>query len=136
MFASNGAVTPRLYFDEDAARQSLVRELRNRGADVLTPWEAGMVQRTDEEQLEWAAQHGRVLYSFNRGDFYRLHTAWLQGGRSHAGVVLSRQDLSVGEQMRRMLRFMGATRALVRGGLILTTHSPALKMKTAERAMA
>jgi hypothetical protein len=100
----------RLYFDEDSARHSLARELRFRGADVLTAIEAGMAQKTDEEQLEWAAAHSRVVYSFNRGDFYGLHTAWLKAGRSHSGIILSRQGLSVGEQMRRLLR-LGAAKS-------------------------
>ena len=100
----------RLYFDEDSARHSLARELRFRGADVLTAIETGMAQKTDEEQLEWAAAHSRVVYSFNRGDFYGLHTAWLKAGRSHSGIILSRQGLSVGEQMRRLLR-LGAAKS-------------------------
>jgi hypothetical protein len=95
-----------LYFDEDSARHSLVRELRIRGAEVMTPLEAQMERKTDAEQLEWAARNARVMYSFNRGDFYRLHTVWLQQGQSHAGIILSRQDLSVGEQMRRLLRLV------------------------------
>jgi uncharacterized protein with PIN domain len=94
----------RLYLDEDSGRASLARELRFRGADVVTAIEAGMAQKTDEEQLHWAAANSRVVYSFNRGDFYGLHTAWLKTGRSHSGIVLSRQGLSVGEQMRRLLR--------------------------------
>ena len=96
----------RLCLDEDSARHSLARELRVRGADISTAQEAGMAGRTDEDQLEWAAANGRTLYSFNRGDFYRLHTLWLRGGRFHSGIILSRQDLSLGEQMRRLLRLI------------------------------
>ena len=73
---------------------------------MLTAIETGMAQKTDEEQLEWAAANSRVVYSFNRGDFYGLHTAWLKAGRSHSGIILSRQGLSVGEQMRRLLRLI------------------------------
>ena len=75
---------------------------------MLTAIETGMAQKTDEEQLEWAAANSRVVYSFNRGDFYGLHTAWLKAGRSHSGIILSRQGLSVGEQMRRLLRLSAA----------------------------
>ena len=73
----------RLYFDEDSARHSLARELRFRGADVVTAIETGMAHKTDEEQLEWAAANSRVVYSFNRGDFYGLHTVWLEAGCSN-----------------------------------------------------
>jgi hypothetical protein len=93
-----------LYFDEDSARRSLARELRIRGADVVTASEVGMAGKTDEEQWEWAVANVRALYSFNRGHFYRLHGDWLRAGRNHAGIILARQDLSVGEQMRRLLR--------------------------------
>jgi hypothetical protein len=101
----------RLYFDEDSARLSLARELRFRGADVITTMEAGMAGRADEQQLEWAASNDRALYSFNRGDFYSLHTTWLHEGRHHSGIILSRQGLSVGEQMRRLLRLIAARSA-------------------------
>ena len=70
-----------------------------------------MAGRADEQQLEWAAANGRSIYSFNRGDFYSLHTIWLREGRHHSGIILSRQGLSVGEQMRRLLRLIGARSA-------------------------
>jgi hypothetical protein len=94
----------RLYLDEDCSRHSFVRELRVRGADVVSALEAGRMERPDGEHLEWAARNQRALYSFNRGDFCRLHANWLRQDRSHSGVILSRQDLPVGEQMRRLLR--------------------------------
>jgi len=101
----------RLYFDEDSARHSLIRELRVRGADVVTPLDVEMMGKTDEEQLQWAAINHRVIYSFNRGDFYRLHSNWVRAGRPHSGVILSSQDLSIGEQMRRLLRLVAARTA-------------------------
>lgn len=104
-------MTVHLYFDEDSSRHSLARELRFRGADVITAMEVGMVGRTDEQQLEWAAANSRAIYSFNRGDFYRLHTAWVRENRPHTGIILSRQDLSVGEQMRRLLRLINTLTA-------------------------
>jgi len=94
----------RLYFDEDCARQSLARELRFRGMDVVVPRDVDMLERTDEEQLECAARNNRVVYSLNRKDFYKLHAMWVGTGRSHTGIILSRQNLQVGEQMRRLLR--------------------------------
>ena len=96
----------RLYFDEDSARHALAREIGTRGADVITAYQAGMAAKNDEEQLAWATLNGRAVYSFNRGDFYELHTNWLRDGRSHGGIILSRQDLSIGEQMRRLLRLI------------------------------
>jgi hypothetical protein len=103
---------PRLYLDEDSMRLALVEFLRARGVDVLTASEAGMIEQPDEEHLERAAAQGRVLYSFNVADYQRLHTAWLAEGRSHAGIVLARQQqYSVGEQMRRLLKLMAVLSA-------------------------
>lgn len=100
-------MTIRLYIDEDASDKDLLRALRARGVDVLTALEAGMIERTDQEHLEYAASQGRVLFSFNVTDFHRLHTEYIARGKSHAGIILARQQrYSVGEQMRRLLKLI------------------------------
>jgi hypothetical protein len=43
-----------LYLDEDARREALLQGLRARSVDVITVAEAGMLRRSDEEQLNWA----------------------------------------------------------------------------------
>jgi hypothetical protein len=101
----------RLYLDEDSMDRDLVRALKARAIDVLSALEAGMVERPDVQHLEYAASEERVLYSFNVGDFYHLHTSWLSEGRSHCGLILSKQQqYSAGEQMRRLLKLI-ATRS-------------------------
>ena len=85
---------------------------------MITAMEASMAGRADEQQLEWAASNGRAIYSFNRGDFYSLHTNWLREGRHHSGIILSRQGLSVGEQMRRLLRLIDTLTAEEMGNRI------------------
>ncbi len=101
-----------LYLDEDARSTGLVKALQARGVDVITAREAGMLGRTDEEQLDWAATHNRALYSFNVKHFYRLHTEFLAQGKEHAGIILAQQQhYSIGEQMRRLLRLIGARSA-------------------------
>lgn len=100
-------MTVRLYLDEDSMRRSLVRGLRARGIDVITALDAGMIERADKEHLDFATAQGRVLCSFNVGDFYDLHGQYLAEDRSHAGMILMQQQrLSVGEQMRRLLRLV------------------------------
>ena len=97
----------RLYLDEDSMDKALLRALRARRVDVITALEANRIERSDEEHLAFASSQGRVLYSFNVGDFYHLHTLYAQDERHHAGMVLSRQqEYSVGEQMRRLLRLI------------------------------
>ena len=92
--------------------QDFIRALQARGVDVITAYEAAMIARPDQEHLEYATGQGRVLYSFNRRDFYRLHTEFLQHGKTHAGIILARQQhYSVGEQMRRLLNLNAARSA-------------------------
>jgi hypothetical protein len=73
--------------------------------DVTTALAENMIEKGDAEHLDYAASQGRVLYSFNRKDFYQLHIEYLQQNRFHAGIILARQQqYLVGEQMRRILK--------------------------------
>jgi hypothetical protein len=101
----------RLYLDEDSIKNSLVVALRNAGVDVITAAEANKLSCTDEEQLIWATRDDRVIYSFNTADFCRLHVIYMADGRNHAGVVLSKQRYSVGEQLRGILSLINAISA-------------------------
>lgn len=87
--------------------RALVRALRARGIDVVTALEENMIERSDAEHLAHAAQQGRVLYTFNVGDFFQLHTQYLSEGLSHAGLILApQQRYSVGSQMRGLLQLV------------------------------
>ena len=98
-------------------QSALVRALQARGVDVLTALEAKMIERSDEEHLEYATKEGRVLCSFNVRDFYRPHQEYLTEGKSHRGIILARQQRYLtGEQMRRLLK-------------LIATKSAAEKMK-------
>lgn len=97
----------RLYLDEDSSAHALAHNLRLRGIDVTTVLEAGRAGQTDDEQLEFATAQGRAIYSCNKGDFQQLHTAYLNQGRNHAGIILApQQRYSIGEQARRLLRLI------------------------------
>lgn len=105
------AMTIRLYLDEDSMGHALVTALRSRGLDVTTALEDGMIDRSDGEHLAHSTRQGRVLFSFNRGDFYQLHTQHMAEGKAHAGIILAnQQQYSTGEVMRRILR-LAATRS-------------------------
>ena len=79
----------RLYMDEDSMSRSLVRALSVRGVDVTTALEEKMIERSDADHLDFATRQGRVLFSFNVGDFYRLHRDYLARGKRHAGIILA-----------------------------------------------
>lgn len=97
----------RLYIDEDVMDDDLVQALRLRGTDIHTALEAGLVGKPDEEQLIHAAEAGRILYTFNVGDFMHLHGEYMSADRMHADIIFGdQQRFSVGEQMRRLLRIL------------------------------
>lgn len=100
----------RLYFDEDSMRRGIVRALRARHFDVVTAFEAQLIKIPDDKHLAYAATQGRVLFTFNRGDFARLHKAYLRKGRQHAGIILSNQ-LETGVIVRRLLKLLSAKSA-------------------------
>ncbi len=86
-----------MYLDEDTRHNKLLQALCQRGVDVITVAEANMMSRSDEEQLNWAFDNQRVIYSFNVRDFYRLHTTWINQKKFHAGIILGQQNYSIDE---------------------------------------
>jgi Tfp pilus assembly protein PilZ len=66
-----------------------------------------MRHRDDQDHLNHATAQGRVLYSFNIGDYNRIHSEYISQNKSHAGIILAQQQrYGVGEQMRRLLRII------------------------------
>ena len=97
-----------LYIDEDSMDERFVRALRARNVDVLTVADVGMLHRSDEEQLDWARQNRRTIFTFNVKDFYQLHTAYIQQDLSHAGIIVAHQQRhSIGSLMRGVLKLLG-----------------------------
>ena len=93
----------RLYLDEDAGEIAVVQGLRARGFDVLTTVEADRCSTTDSEQLSFAVHQRRTIYTFNVGDFARLHHEHHAQGVSHCGIiVLPDQRCSIGEKIRKL----------------------------------
>lgn len=102
----------RLYLDEDAMDRDLIRALEARGVDAESVLESEMVGYSDLEQLEYAASHGRVLYTCNVGDFHQLHWEYMNTQRTHSGIILvPQQRYSVGEQLRRVLALVSSLSA-------------------------
>ncbi len=96
-----------LYLNEDALSCALVQALQSSSVDVMTVAHANRLSFSDEEQLIWATQQKRVIYSFNMGDFHQLHRIFLAEGRSHSGIILApQQRYSIGEQLRGLLKLI------------------------------
>ncbi len=97
----------RLYVDEDAGENTVVQGLRARGFDVRTTIEAQQCGATDQDQLAFAVQERRTIYTLDVGDFARLHREYLLQGVDHTGIiVLPNQRCSIGEKIRRLSRFI------------------------------
>jgi hypothetical protein len=97
----------RLYLDEDALQDALVQALQSSGVDVMTVADADRLSFSDEDQLIWAAQQIRVIYSSNMGDFHQLHSVFLAEAKSHGGIILvPQQRYSIREQLRGLLKLM------------------------------
>jgi uncharacterized protein with PIN domain len=94
-----------LYCDEDVS-VVLAAMLRARGFPVTTARDAGHLGRSDEHQLQVAADVDRVLLTHNRADFERLHGRWIESGRRHAGIIIARRRLA-GELTVRLGRLLG-----------------------------
>ncbi len=87
----------KFYADEHVAR-AVIRGLRERGADVLTVREAGLLGASDRKHIERAHQERRVVFTQD-ADFLRLHAE----GVPHAGIVFARQGTSVGDVIRGLM---------------------------------
>jgi hypothetical protein len=103
--------TIRLYLDEDSQSRALVQALSSRNIDVITANKAGMMGKADSEHLQWSSAHDRVIYTFNVRDFHRIHSEILGSGGSHSGIILSQQHLSIGAQMRGLLKLISTLSA-------------------------
>ncbi len=78
------------YMDEHVSR-AIIRGLRQRGVDVVTVPEVGLLGAADEVHLAWAHKERRVLFTQDT-DFLRLHAE----GLPHAGIVYASQRLPIG----------------------------------------
>ncbi len=59
----------------------------------------------DYQQLEYAVSTQRAIFTFNVGDFDRLHKEYLKESKDHFGILLSKQIL-LGETIRRLTKFL------------------------------
>ncbi len=81
----------RLYIDEDSFNKSLIAAFRSADIDVITVADVSKQSCSDEDQLTWASENERAIYSYNRRDFCRLHGEFLSTKHNHAGIIVLRQ---------------------------------------------
>jgi uncharacterized protein with PIN domain len=92
----------RFFTDEDL-QGAIAAQLRTNGYDAVSTVEAGRLGEDDEAQLVWAAQQGRVLVTYNVGDFAQMHGEWMAAGDEHAGIIVSTQR-TISDALRRLRR--------------------------------
>lgn len=81
----------RLYLDEDVNPQ-VAALLTAQGIDTLTTRDTGKLHSTDEEQLAFATEQGRALFTHNVRDFAALCRRCNSEGRHDAGVLYAAQQ--------------------------------------------
>jgi predicted nuclease of predicted toxin-antitoxin system len=81
------------------------------GIDATSARAAGMLGKTDEEQLAYAASEGRCIVTCDVEDFNDLARRWRAADRSHAGILLVSRKINSdrsGEVARALLRLNDA----------------------------
>jgi len=80
----------KLFLDEDV-HSGLAHALRRRGYDVIHAQELDRKGRSDLDQLLFAIQQERCLFSFNVKDFAILHNKYMKSQQEHWGIIVSKQ---------------------------------------------
>ncbi len=96
----------KLYLDEDVHKK-IATALRLKGYDVISAHEAQKHSLSDYQQLEYAIDEGRAIFTFNVGDFNRLHKEHIKSRKNHFGILLSRQ-IPIGDTIKQLVKFLYA----------------------------
>lgn len=94
----------KLFLDENTP-EAIAIGLRLRGYDVLTVNEANRKGLSDIDQLKFAFSKRLITFTFNVGDFYKIHTEFIKNGVEHSGIILSKQ-LPIGIIVKALLRLL------------------------------
>jgi len=94
----------KFYLDEDLSPK-IAQILRKNGIDALSAHEAGMLEVSDQKQLEFASREKRCLVTRNRDDFIRLTLWFFNDHRPHCGILIIPYTIP-GDQFSRMSRLI------------------------------
>ncbi len=79
--------------------------LRLKGYDVISAHEVHNQSLADYQQLEYAISEQRTIFTFDVGDFNRLHEEFMEKGKDHFGIILSKQ-IPLSETIKRLTKFL------------------------------
>jgi predicted nuclease of predicted toxin-antitoxin system len=96
-----------LFLDEDV-HSGLAHALRKRGYDAIHAQELDRKGRSDSDQLLFAVQQERCLFTYNVRDFVILHNQHAKSRQQHWGIIVSKQ-LPFTETISRLLRLLQRT---------------------------
>lgn len=96
----------KLYLDEDVHKK-VATALRLKGYDVISAHEVQKHSLSDYQQLEYAIAERRAIFTFNVGDFNRLHKEYIKSGKNHFGILLSKQ-IPIGDTIKQLVKFLYA----------------------------
>lgn len=99
----------KLYLDEDVHKIA-ASSLRIKGYDVISAHDVRNWGLSDIEQLEYAVSEKRAIFTFNAGDFNKLHKEYIQNEKKHYGIILSKQK-PLSETNSRLIHFLFNTSA-------------------------
>jgi predicted nuclease of predicted toxin-antitoxin system len=94
----------KLFLDEDV-HAGLAIALRKRGYDVYHAQELDGKGRSDSEQLAFAVQDQRCLFTFNVKDLVILHNYYVKNQLDPWGIIVSKQ-IPLRETLRKTLRLL------------------------------
>ena len=102
----------RVLFDEDVDHR-ILRGLRRAHPqiDACAVSELGLAGRPDGEILAWAASEGRLLVTQDVHTMTAEHSAYVQSGRTSAGVVFILRHIPLGRAIADLALICGASTA-------------------------
>jgi len=89
----------RLYLDDSADDDLLIRLLQRAGHTVESPRQHGLRGVEDDEHLAFAHGHGSAVITFDCADFLELHRRWQGQAKPHSGIVTIYRERDVSRNL-------------------------------------